>query len=193
MPEQTAPDDGALRFVMDVWPVLALGVIGAVLIRACVPAHPSTAPATSAPLDAAAPAGSSSARAIAALSALTPDSSIEQVMDALNLVAVDFATGSSTPPETAGAVLTKVATVILARPSSERFEISAHADGTRSPLADLELSRRRGQALVDFLVNEGVPTQRLQALGVGDPDPGTSEPGQESILRNRQVQFTLLP
>jgi OmpA-OmpF porin, OOP family len=194
MPDQTAPDNGAIRFFTDAWPLLALGVIGALIIRACVPAHPGPAVVATTPLSDEPPVvriGNSAATA--ALNALTPESGVAQVIAALNLVAIDFGVGRSTLPDAAAPVLTRVAEVISARPSSERLEISAHADGTGSPLADLELSRRRAQAVVDFLVNEGVPAPQLQARGVSDQDPAASEPGHESSVRNQRIQFTLLP
>jgi len=194
MPDETAPDNGAIRFFTDAWPLLALGVIGALLIRACVPAH-SGPPvvATTAPSDEPPAVRIGNSAATAALNALTPESSVAQVVAALNLVAIDFGVGRSTLPDAAAPVLTRVAGVISARPPSERLEISAHADGNGSPLADLELSRRRAQAVVDFLVNEGVPSQQLQARGISDQNPAAGEPGQESSVRNQRIQFTLLP
>jgi outer membrane protein OmpA-like peptidoglycan-associated protein len=192
----TAPaaHDGVIRFVTDAWPLLALGVIGALLIRACVPVHSSPAVAAAAPsFDAPGAPKVVNAQALAALSALTPASGIAQVMDALGLLSIDFGVGSSTLPESADPALAQAATVIAARPPAERFQISAYADGTGSPLADLELSRRRAQAVVDGLVNQGVPTQRLQARGVGGEDAVPSEPGQQSSARAQRIQFTLLP
>lgn len=194
MPDQVAPDQGVIRFFTDTWPVLALGAIGALIIRACVPAHPG--PALAAPLppsDAAPTVRIGNSAAMAAMSALTPESSVAQAIAALNLVVIDFGVGSSTLPDKATPALIQVAQVISARASSDRLEISAHADGTGSPLADLELSRRRGQAVVDFLVNQGVPAQQLQARGVSDQDPVASEPGHESSVRNQHIEFTLLP
>ncbi len=194
MPDQTASDQGVIRFFTDAWPLLALGVIGALIIRACVPAHPGPAvPANAPPSDASRTLRIGNSPATAALSALTPESGIAQVMEALNLVVIDFGAGSSTLPETAESVLTQVAAVISTRSSSERLEISAHGDSVGSPLANLDLSRRRAQTLVDFLVNEGVAPQRLQARGVSNQDPVASEPGQESSVRNQHIQFTLLP
>jgi outer membrane protein OmpA-like peptidoglycan-associated protein len=194
MPDQADPDHGAIRFFTDAWPLLALGVIGALIIRACVPAHSGPAVAAGAPPSDAPPAvriGNSAATA--ALNALTPESGVAEVIAALNLVAIDFGIGHSTLPEADTKVLTRVAEVLSARPSSERLEISAHADGTGSPLADLELSRRRAQAVVDFLVNQGLPAQQLQARGVSTQDPVALEPGQESSVRNQRIEFTLLP
>jgi OOP family OmpA-OmpF porin len=194
MPDDAVPDHGAVRFITDVWPLLALGLIGALIIRACAPVHSALPAPTSAPaFDVPSAARVGNAHATAALDSLTPQSSPAQMLDALNLPVIDFAAGSSTLPEAAEPVLTRVATVIAARPPSERFEVSGHTDGTGSPLADLELSRRRAQAVVDFLVKQGVPTQRLQARGDGDQDPVTSEATEEARFRNRRLQFTLLP
>lgn len=196
MVKQVASDDGVLRFFTDAWPLVALGIIAAVIIRACVPIQQSPVAAEAAPRpDTAAPAPEriGNSRPVAALSALTPESGIGQVVDALNLVSIDFGPGSSTLPDASESVLTLAAAAIAGRPGPERFEVSAHADGTLSPLADLELSRRRSQAVVDFLVNEGVPAQRLQARSIGDQDQVASEPGQESGPRNQRIQFTLLP
>jgi OmpA-OmpF porin, OOP family len=195
MADQASPDHGTIRFFMDAWPLLALGVIGALIIRACVPAHPGPAVVAGTPPSEAPPAAVriGNSAATSALNALTPESGAAQVLDALNLVAIDFDVGRSALPEAATPVLTRVAEVISARLASERLEVSAHADGTGSPLADLELSRRRAQAVVDFLVNQGIPAQQLQARGVSTEDPVAREPGQESSVRNQRIQFTLLP
>jgi len=189
-----ASDHGVLRFFTDAWPVLALGVIGALIVRACVPAHqdPSMAQAP-AWIDASTADRTGGPRATAALSALTPGADVGPVMEALNLVSIDFGAGSSVLPDSAEPMLKRVAEVMSARPEAERFEVSARGDGNLSPLADLELSRRRSQALVEFLVNQGVSATRLQARAIGDPAPVTNEPGQDSGPRNPRVQFTLLP
>jgi outer membrane protein OmpA-like peptidoglycan-associated protein len=194
MAAQAASDHTTLRFFTDAWPLLALGIIGAVIIRACVPAPPSAPGAeSSARLDASSPDKLFNAGALAALGALTPDAEVGHVVEALNLVSVDFAAGNSTLPDSADPVLTRAAAVISAGPDSEHFEVSAHSDGMLSPLADLELSRRRSQAVVDFLVNQGVASQRLRARAIGDQDPVTTEPGQEAGTRKQRIQFTLLP
>ena len=194
MAEQAASDHAALRFFTDAWPLLALGIIGALIIRACVPAPPSAPGAdTSARLDASSPEKVVNSGAMAALGALTPDAELRQVVGALNLVSINFSIGSSALPDSAEPVLTRAAAVISASPPTEHFEVSARSDGALSPLADLELSRRRSQAVVDFLVNQGVPEQRLRARAIGDQDPVAGEPGQDLSVRNQRIQFTLLP
>jgi outer membrane protein OmpA-like peptidoglycan-associated protein len=202
----TTSDRGLLSFVTDAWPVLALGVVGALIIRACVPAHPAAPPPASAGLaapaaataaapafDAQAAARINNSQAAAALGAMTPDSSPAQLVDALNLLVIDFGQGSSALPQGVDPILTQVATVLEARSPSERYEVSAHTDGSGTPLSDLELSRRRAQAVIDFLVNQGVPGERLQARGAGDLDPAAGESNEESRLRSRHLEFAVLP
>jgi len=194
MPDRTDPDHPALRLITEVWPLLALGVVGAVILRACVPAHLEAAAAATAPsFDVAAAVRAGNSRATAALNALTPESGSEQALAALNLVVIEFAAGNSTLPDDAEPVLVRVAAVIATRPASERFEISGHTDGTGTPLSDLELSRRRAQAVVDFLVNQGIDSPRLQARGVGDEDPVAGDAGEETRLRNRRLEFKQVP
>jgi outer membrane protein OmpA-like peptidoglycan-associated protein len=192
MAERANPDQGVIRFITDAWPVLALGVVGALIIRACVPVH-APPPAAAAAFDPQTAAHVGNFQAMAALSALTPQSDTGQVLDALNQLVIDFPGGSATLPDSAEPVLIKVAAVLAARPASERFEISGHADGTGSPLADLELARRRAQAVVDYLVNQGVPAESLRARGIGDPEASAGEPSEEARLRNQRLQFALLP
>jgi outer membrane protein OmpA-like peptidoglycan-associated protein len=194
MSEPAAGDQGVMRFFTDVWPLLALGLIGAVMVRACLPVHPLPSPrGLAAPSDPKTAVGVGNWQAMAALNALTPQASVTQVLQAFNLIVIDFKEGSSTVPDDAEPVLLRVAATIASRPDSERFEIASHTDGSLSPLADLELSRRRAQAVVDFLVNAGVSAQRLQARALGDAEPLSSEPDQEARAHQQRVEFSLLP
>jgi len=194
MAERANPDHGVIRFITDAWPLVALAVVGAVIIRACVPVASAPPAAASAPaFDAETAAHLGNFKTMAALSALTPESDAARLLAALNQLVIDFPVGTATLPDSAEPVLTKVAAVLAARPASERFEISGHADGTGSPLADLELARRRAQAAVDYLVNQGVPAEALQARGIPDPDAPATEPSEEARLRNQRLEFALLP
>ena len=202
MADSPSSDNGLTRFFTGVWPLLALFVTCAVTIRACVPSQEGIAPSAAAPSAVAAydsapvpaaNAANNNSLTMAALGALTPDSEIADVLAALNRVTIAFAPTSAAVPDGADALLVQAAGVLQTRPQSERFEIAAYADDAGSPLSDLELARRRAQAVIDFLVNQGVPAQRLQGRGVADEDPAAREPGQLSGPRTQRIQFTLLP
>jgi len=176
------------------WALLALGLIGALLIRACVSAHPDVTPIGAVPVfDAAAATRAGNLRAITALRVLPPAADALQVLQALNGVVIDFSAGSAQVPESAVAALQQVAQVMAMRPAAEHYRLGGHSDGRESPLADLDLSRRQAQAVVDFLVLQGVSAERLLAYGEGDQKPLTAEPTEEARFRNRRIEFSMLP
>jgi len=179
------------------WALLALGLIGALLIRACVSGHPDVTPigavAVLPVFDAATATQAGNERAIASLLALSSDAGASEVLQALNAVVIDFSAGSTQVPESAAVPLQRIALVMSMRPQAERYRLSGHSDGRLSPMADLELSRRQAQAVVDFLVLQGVAAERLQAVGAGDQEPLAAASTEEARFRNRRFEFSMLP
>jgi outer membrane protein OmpA-like peptidoglycan-associated protein len=49
------------------------------------------------------------------------------------------------------------------------------------------------QAVVDFLLLQGVAAERLQAFGAGDQEPLAAAATEEAGFRNRRVEFAILP
>jgi outer membrane protein OmpA-like peptidoglycan-associated protein len=194
MDEPDRTDGGAGIWRADPWPLLALGLIAALLVRACVPTHGQASPAGAVPVfDSSLATQVDNSHAMAALEALPPASGPDRALEAMNLAVVDFAAGSTEIPESSGAVLQRIALAMAGRPESERYRVCGHTDGALSPLADIELSRRRAQAVVDFLAAQGIARGRLQALGAGDERPLVAQATEEARFRNRRIEFTLLP
>jgi outer membrane protein OmpA-like peptidoglycan-associated protein len=191
-PDRTDGGIGSAR--PDPWPLLALGVIAALIVRACVPSHGLPSPAGAVPVfDSSLATQVGNGHAMAALEAVPPASGPSQAIEAMNLAVVDFAAGGTEIPDSAVAVLQRVAQLIGHRPDTERYLVCGHTDGSLSPLADVELSRRRAQAVVDFLAAQGVARDRLQVLGAGDDHPLLAEPTEEARFRNQRIEFSLLP
>lgn len=78
-----------------------------------------------------------------------------------------------------------------------RVEINAHTDSRDSHESNLDLSQRRAQAVVDYLVSKGIDPRRLVARGYGetklvnhcsDGVPCTEEQHQQ----NRRTEFRVL-
>lgn len=72
----------------------------------------------------------------------------------------------------------------------KRFLIEGHTDARGSRDLNMDLSRRRAQAVSDFLVTQGVDRTRVEVKGVGpdEPLPGRSAKAEA----NRRVEAVLL-
>lgn len=51
------------------------------------------------------------------------------------------------------------------------IELAAHTDSRGTDEANLDLSQRRAQAVVDYLIHEGIDESRMYAVGYGESEP----------------------
>ena len=72
------------------------------------------------------------------------------------------------------------------------FEIAGHTDSDGSKAYNLLLSQRRAQAVVDYLVSQGVERTQLIARGYGDTRPLKSNETKLDKANNRRVVLTVL-
>lgn len=171
------------------WPLVGLAIITLLLIRACVPSGAGPAPVA---FDSAAATTAANERAMAALAAITAESPLDATIAALNLPTVNFASGSADIPADAKPVLQKAAQVIQLVPATVRLEVAGHTDNTGTPEANMLLSRRRGQSVADFLVDAGVPRERIVPQGYGDTKPVAPNTTEENRFRNRRIEIKAL-
>lgn len=74
-----------------------------------------------------------------------------------------------------------------------KVEIAGHTDNTGSDEYNLELSKRRAQAVVDYLVTKhGVDRSLLMAKGYGEAKPVATNDTDEGRQLNRRVEFKVL-
>ena len=74
--------------------------------------------------------------------------------------------------------------------SPRRFQIEGHTDSVGARSANLDLSRRRAQAVADYLARAGVERSRLEVKGQGSADP---LPGRRvNDPANRRVEAELI-
>lgn len=69
-------------------------------------------------------------------------------------------------------------------------EISGHTDITGLYKKNLELSRRRANAVRDWLIQNGIDPARLIAKGYGPDKPIASNDTPEGRQKNRRIEFT---
>jgi outer membrane protein OmpA-like peptidoglycan-associated protein len=72
-----------------------------------------------------------------------------------------------------------------------RIEVAGHTDIEGHPDNNQRLSERRAQAVVDFLVEAGVPTARIHAAGYGFSRPLVPNTTDENKARNRRIEFSV--
>ncbi len=73
-----------------------------------------------------------------------------------------------------------------------RVRIEGHTDSTGTKAANMALSIKRAQAVVDYLVNRGTKRARLEAAGLGDTDPVADNSTEAGRTRNRRIQLVKL-
>lgn len=68
--------------------------------------------------------------------------------------------------------------------------LDAHTDSNGSNEYNKELSRKRAQSVVDFLIGNGIDPTRLSAQGFGEEYPVSTNDTPEGREENRRVEFT---
>jgi outer membrane protein OmpA-like peptidoglycan-associated protein len=70
------------------------------------------------------------------------------------------------------------------------IRLNAHTDSNGSNEYNKELSRKRAQSVVDYLIGNGIDPVRLSAEGFGEEYPVTTNDTPEGREENRRVEFT---
>ena len=86
--------------------------------------------------------------------------------------------------------LDKLAEVSRACPNA-KIEIEGHTDVEGTPERNKNLSERRAQAVVDYLVGTGIAAQRLRAVGYGETRPIAPNDTAANRAKNRRIEFTV--
>ena len=73
-----------------------------------------------------------------------------------------------------------------------RLEIGGHTDSDGSEGHNGELSAERANSVVDHLVNNGIPAERLVARGYGAEQPLAPNDSEENKARNRRTEMRVL-
>lgn len=88
-------------------------------------------------------------------------------------------------------LLDQVAQTLLANPKITKVIVEGHTDSTGSYEHNLELSRGRAQAVVDYLVSKGISSDRLTAVGYGPDRPVDPSNTKKAHAINRRVEFVI--
>ena len=72
------------------------------------------------------------------------------------------------------------------------IEISAHTDSRGSDEYNLELSQKRAESVVSYLLSKGIEPGRLIAKGYGESNPIATNDTEEGMSENRRVEMKVL-
>ncbi|MEX0981726.1 MAG: OmpA family protein [Bacteroidales bacterium] len=133
------------------------------------------------------------------LSSLNPDEPVErnfylQRIEVGTKVVLDniyFETGKSLLTVDSYEALDQVVR-FLENNESVRLEISGHTDNTGSLRINTNLSEARAKAVVDYLIDRGIPSNRLEYKGYADTQPVAGNDTPEGREMNRRVEFKVL-
>ena len=124
------------------------------------------------------------------------DSEFRNVLedDALNTIRlkyVFFETGSAGLEEDSRYELDYLAG-LLKDNASVAVELSGHTDNTGDADANLSLSQSRAEAVMNYLVEQGIDESRLTAQGYGDTAPIDSNETDEGRQNNRRTELKII-
>lgn len=104
---------------------------------------------------------------------------------------VHFETGSAALKPSSHAALDQVVD-FMERKSDTRIEVAGHTDSQGNPEDNMQLSRERARAVVDYLVEQDIERSRMVPKGYGEERPIASNDTQEGRQKNRRTEVEVL-
>lgn len=108
----------------------------------------------------------------------------------VRLSAVSFNSGSHDLKVDAQIKLAKISGILATYPGL-KVQVEGYTDNTGSAKFNQKLSQQRADAVMQFLVSQGVPADNVTAKGYGEADPVASNSTAEGRAKNRRVQLVV--
>lgn len=104
---------------------------------------------------------------------------------------IQFEMGSDRLTKSSTSTLDKLIEAYRKCPGTQ-LEIAGHTDSSGRASNNLELSRRRAEAVLDYFVSKGLPRDRFVARGYGETRPRVSNNTAANRARNRRIEFGVM-
>ena len=133
-------------------------------------------------------------RVFAVIVLLTTFAFAEPRVEGSQIVAdtIYFDTGKATIKSESRPTLDAVAVLMTRDKKLGLVEVGVHTDARGNDKFNLELSRKRAEAVRDYLVGKGVATNRLRATGYGETKPLDRGSNEAAWSKNRRTEFVIL-
>lgn len=81
----------------------------------------------------------------------------------------------------------------LARNPNTTIDVIGHTDATGDDQYNIDLSLRRAESVMDYLVASGVSRSRIEAFGAGESQPVATNQTEQGRAQNRRVELRIDP
>ncbi len=167
----------------------AVALAGLIALSACSASDDAKPKLFSPPASFGNPAIPASARSLSAMEAISrgvaavtpPGAALKDVYYKFDSVQLE--------PE-AEEILLKNAEWLKAHPTT-RVEIEGHCDDIGSAEYNLALGAKRAQTARDFLLGQGIASERLVTISYGKEAPACFEATEECRVKNRRARFVM--
>lgn len=82
---------------------------------------------------------------------------------------------------------------ILKATSNVKFQLAGHCDERGSDQYNIALGERRAEAVRSYLLELGIDAGRMETVSYGEEQPLDAGLGESAWMKNRRVEFILLP
>lgn len=106
--------------------------------------------------------------------------------------AIMFALGSATLSDESKAKLDSIASGVSGQRSGYLLEIQGFTDSTGSEATNTNLSQRRAENVMRYLVSKDVPLFRISIVGLGESKPVADNKTRQGREQNRRVEVRTL-
>lgn len=109
----------------------------------------------------------------------------------LSLTGVNFAFDKAALTAEAQDILQEAVTLLKETDSVVEVRVEGHTDSVGTDSYNMDLSQRRAESVVDYLVSQGVDGANLIAVGLGETTPVATNETSEGRAANRRVDFVV--
>jgi outer membrane protein OmpA-like peptidoglycan-associated protein len=102
-----------------------------------------------------------------------------------------FPSGKDDLSEAAEQHLDQVASALKDQPDGTKFRVEGYTDSTGSERQNKMLSTNRARAVADYLSEEGIDKDRIEAVGYGEQRPLATNDSDEGRASNRRIEIVI--
>ena len=103
---------------------------------------------------------------------------------------IEFETGKAAIKKKSYDLLDKIAQIFIDN-SNYIIEVQGHTDNTGKYEKNVQISQQRADEVMAYLVKQGVPAERMTAVGFGPDVPVADNGTKEGRQKNRRVEFKI--